>query len=80
MHAIRAFIRSHLYAAHAAHATPHATRAAPRPNTPGAVSGRDGTSRRRRTRAITRALVRTLRSFDPRHHGVHTPWRTPVSG
>jgi len=75
MHAIRAYIRSHLYRAHA---TPHATPAAPRPHTPSSSAEPNGTSRRRRARALTKALVRTLRAFDPRHHSVHTEWGAPV--
>jgi len=70
MHAIRAFIRSHLYAAHT---TSHVTRAAPRPHTPGTASKPDGTARRGRARALTRALVRALRSFDPRREA-HPEW------
>jgi hypothetical protein len=78
MHAIRAFIRSHLYAAHA---PPRATPDASRPRTLSIAARPDRTSHRRRTRALTTALVRALRSFfDPRHHGVHTARRAPVSG
>jgi hypothetical protein len=77
MHAIRAFIRSHLYAAHA---PPRATPDASRPRMPSIAARPDRTSRRRRTRALTTALVRALRSFDPRHHGVHTARRAPASG
>ena len=77
MHAIRAFIRSHLYAAHA---TSRATPAAPRPATPSIAAGPNSAARRRRARAFTRALVDTLRSFDPRHHGARSEWPAPVPG
>ena len=75
MHAIRAFIRSHLYGAHA---TPHSTRDAARPRTPVVATKPEAMPRRRRIRALTRALVRALRSFDPRHHGAHADRPAPV--
>ena len=75
MHAIRAYIRSHLYGAHA---TPRATPVASRPDTPGVVSVSDRTPRRRRAQALTRALVRALRSFDPRRGGARSGWYAPV--
>jgi len=75
MHAIRTFIRAHLYGAGAPPSAAHAARAS---RAGGVAPTADRIARLHRARTITRALVRLLRSFDPRHHDARREWRAPA--